>query len=317
MMRDTADNDATTDPPGGLEPQEDPPPAGRSGRRGAAAAVVVMLLFGLAGWALVAAFVGDEVDGPEAGITLTGLAADPEELYGSTVVVSGEISEVLGAGEATGAQTASATGFVLGEDEQQVLVVGAEIPQMVALRGDGDVAEGDVVQVTGKVRKFDLAALEEELGSDLVEDDFTPYSDRPVLVASAVNLVPTTARQQGEQVALSADELADSPGEYLGMRLTVRDVSVDDGEQVLSPRAVALDNDVLIVGASGRTNVRPGFRGTVLGTLIEASTARLLNTIKLPQGAEDIALFDELGVDEQQLDSYDYVLVASRISRAG
>lgn len=316
-MRETADNDATTDPPGGVEPQDAPPPAGRSGRRGAAAAVVVTLLFGLAGWALVATFVGDEVDGPEAGITLSEVASDPEGLYGSTIVVSGEISAVLGAQETIGAQTAAGTGFVLGEDEQQVLVVGAGIPQMAALRGNEDVAEGDVVQVTGRVREFDLAALEEAVGSQLVEDDFTPYSDRPVLVASAVNLIPTTARQQGERIALSADELTDSPAEYLGMQLTVRDVSVADAGEVLSPRAVTLDNDVLVLGARGRTNVQPGFRGTVAGTLIEASTARLLNTIELPRGAEDTALLDELGVDARQLDAYDYVLVASRISRAG
>lgn len=64
MARQTADNHTTTGSPGGLEPQDDAPAAGRSGRRSAAAAIVVMLLFGLAGWALVASFVGDEVDGP-------------------------------------------------------------------------------------------------------------------------------------------------------------------------------------------------------------------------------------------------------------
>ncbi len=80
-------------------------------------------------------------------------------------------------------------------------------------------------------------------------------------MASAVDLVPTTARQQGEQTALSADELTDSPGEYLAPRLTVRDVSVDDADDILSPRAVALDDDVLVIGASGPMNAEPGFTG--------------------------------------------------------
>ncbi len=165
---------------------------------------------------------------------------------------------MLGAEEAIGAQTASATGFVLGEDEQQLLVVGSEIPQMAALRGNEDVAEGgDVVQVTGNVREFDLAALEEDLGSELVENDFTPYSDRPVLVASAVNLIPTTARQQGEQIVLSAERRrADGFPRRLPREATHRQRRLGRrrrGGPVAAGRRAG--QRVLILGASGGTNV--------------------------------------------------------------
>ncbi len=54
--------------------------------------------------------------------------------------------------------------------------------------------------------------------------------------------------------------------------------------------------------------------GTVQGTLIEASTARLLNILQLPS-EED--LFRELGIAESQFAEYDWVLVANRIQPAG
>ncbi len=172
-----------------------------------------MLLALALAWALIATFVDDEQSaGPETGITLSRLASDPEALFGSKVVISGEISDVVGQeDDAITAQTTAATGFVLGGDEQRVLVVGSRIPQLAALRADQDLAQGDIVQVTGTVREFDLAALEEDLGADLADDEFGRSDGVPVLVASAVNLVPSTARQQGEQVAVSVDELADSP----------------------------------------------------------------------------------------------------------
>ena len=317
MARDTF----TTEPErtshyGDSPPPRSEPPQGRGGN-GALIGVLALLLAGAVIWALIATFSGSENSGgAEAGITLSELTSDPEGLYGSTVVVSGEISDVIGAeDEAITAQTTAATGFVLGDDER-VLVVGSQIPQLAALRGEQDLADGDVVQVTGTVREFDIAALEEDLGVDLANDEFSVFDQRPVLMASAVHLVPTSALQQGEQIALTADELTDSPGEYLAMRLTVRDVTVDNAD-VLSPRAVALDDDVLVIGASGPTNMQAGFTGTVTGTLIEASTARLLNTIEMPQNADAADLFEEIGIDEQQFGEYEYVLVANRFQRGG
>ncbi len=277
-----------------------------------------LLLVAALAWALIATFDDEQSAGPEAGITLAELTSDPEGLFGSRVVVSGEISDVVGGeDEAITARATPATGFVLGEVGQSVLVVGTRIPQLAALRGDEDLAEGDVVQVTGTVREFDLAALEEDLGADLADDAFSPFEDRPVLVASAVNLVPTTARQQGEQIVLSADELTDSPAEYLAQRIMVRDFTVGQPDDILSPRAATLDDDVLVVGASGPTNLSPGFTGTVTGTLIEASTARLLDTIDLPQGATSTNLFEEIGIDEQTFGEYDYVLVANGFRPGG
>lgn len=282
-----------------------PPP-----RRGGASWVtglLALLLIGAVAWALIATFADEESAGPDAGITLSELTSDPEELIGSTVVVSGEISDVVGEeDEAITARTGATTGFVLGDDEE-VLVLGTRIPQLAALRGNENLAEGDVVQVTGTVREFDRPALEEDLGG-FDDEAFSVFGDRPVLMASAVHLVPTTARQQGEQVTIAAAELADAPEEYLGQQLTVRDVRVDQADELLSPRALGFDEEILIVGQNGPTNVEPGFTGTASGTLIEASTARLLNTLNLPGGAD---LFAEIGIDEREFGEFEYVLVAS------
>jgi len=294
------------------------PPQKRRGN-GGMIALLALLLIGVLIWALIATFAGgEESAGPEAGITLSELSDDPEGLYGSQVVVSGEVSDIVGGdAEAIVPGSGAATGFVLGEGDQSALVVGSGIPQLAALRAEEDIADGDVVQVSGTVREYDLAALEEDLGVDLADDAFDAFDERPVIVARGVNLVPTTARQQGEQLALTADELTDSPQEYLTQRMTVRDFTVDESADVISPRAITLSEDVLVVGASGPTNVAPGFTGTVTGTLIEASTARLLNSVSLPAGATAVNLFAELGIEEQEFAEYDYVLVADRFQPGG
>jgi hypothetical protein len=311
MARNMTTERVGTDPYNGQATPESPPPGGRGGNR-AVIGVLVWMLVGALAWGFIATFVDDEEPaGPEAGITLSELASDPEGLFGSRVVVSGEVNDVVGGEDVVTPEAGAATGFVMGEGDQSVLVLGSRIPQLAALGTNADIADGDVVQVTGTVREFDLAALEEDLGADLADEEFAAYEGRPVLMASAVNLVPTTAMQQGEQIALSVDELTDSPAEYLTQRITVRDFTVDDPADVLSPRAFALGEDIIVVGASGPTNVSPGFTGTMTGTLIEASTARLLNAVNLPESTAANDLFDDFGIDEQEFAAYDYAFVAN------
>lgn len=288
------------------------------GRSNFVVVLLALLLIGALAWALVATFVErEESAGPEAGITLSELASDGEALIGSTVIVSGEISEVVGPADTITPGTTAGTGFVIGEGRDFVLVVGTQIPQIAALRGDEDLAEGDVVQVSGTVHEFDIEALEEDLDADLVDAQFAAFDERPVLMASAVNLVPTTAARQGEDLVLAVGELTDSPADYLAQRITVRGVGVDEADEILSPRAFEIDDDILVVGATGPTDVQAGFDGTVTGTLIEASTARLLNAIDLPSTTPSGDLFEQIGVDEQRFAEYDYVLVATELQGGG
>jgi hypothetical protein len=57
--------------------------------------------------------------------------------------------------------------------------------------------------------------------------------------------------------------------------------------------------------------VEPGFRGSVTGTLIEASAARLLTQVNVPNPDELLA---ELGIEESDLDEYDYAIVANSVT---
>ena len=50
-------------------------------------------------------------------------------------------------------------------DEDEVLVVGSNLPSVAASE---DIAEGDVVQVTGTVQAFDEAEFEREIGDDVL-----------------------------------------------------------------------------------------------------------------------------------------------------
>lgn len=195
MTRETVSRNRGPEPTDGPHPRQDEPSRKRSARRAAILVVLVMLLFTAAAWALVATFVtDDESGGPEVGMSLDEVTSDPEALYGSTVVVSGEITDVVGDEEVT-ARTRGATAFVIGAGGQRLLVVGAQIPQLAALEDDEALAEGDIVQVTGTVRDFDMPALEEDLGTELGHDDFETVDDLPVLLASAVNPIPTSPRQ--------------------------------------------------------------------------------------------------------------------------
>lgn len=95
------------------------------------------------------------------------------------------------------------------------------------MRAGEDITAGDLVQVTGPVRQFDIAALEEDPGVDLTDDAFTELEDRPVIVASGVNPVHDGAPARRAARA-DADELTDSPQEHLTQQLTVRDFTVDE-----------------------------------------------------------------------------------------
>lgn len=67
--------------------------------------------------------------------------------------------------------------------ENPILVVGADLPQ--------DVEVGDSVQVRGTVAKFDLVGFEDELGIDLVDNEFTDYDGGLAIKATTAGSVKT------------------------------------------------------------------------------------------------------------------------------
>ena len=63
--------------------------------------------------------------------------------------------------------------------------------------------EGASVQVTGPVRRFDLAKVETEIGADLQEGLYTGFNGKPVIVATAVERATIVPAQQPPQSAAS------------------------------------------------------------------------------------------------------------------
>ncbi len=287
-----------------------PPPTGADGDRsggGPLIGLLALLVVALLVWALWATFWQEEDSaGPDVGVTLSDVADDPEEYYGQRVVVSGQIDDVLEEDDAVGSDDTGAAGFVLG-DEAELLVIGANLPALAAIGANEEIAEGDVVQVTGTVQAFDEAEFESELGADLEAGVFEDFDDRPAIRATAVSLVPVVA-SQGEQRRVSLQALEDDPGEFLGSQLTIRETAV---EEVISPRVVALSDDVLVVTPAGSPGLADDQAVEVNGRVVEVSTVQLVNALSLE---EEDQLFTELEVTQDDIDDYEVAVVAGSVT---
>ena len=212
---------------------------------GTIAAIVGIIVVGLLVLFLIPVFADDGDDLGVAGATIDEITDSPGPFLGQTVTVSGEVDQVLG----PRAFTIGGDDFI-GEDE--LLVVGAnDLPQLIGRselpgRPAGELlAADDVVQVTGPVRRFDLAAVEREIGFDLDDGLFAEWAGRPAVVARTVRLSPRLdVEPAGVPVALP--DLADDPDRYFGGRVT----TAGRVTRVLGPSAVVL-NDRLLVAGSG------------------------------------------------------------------
>jgi hypothetical protein len=136
-------------------------------------AALVLAAVAVLAWILLSAL-GPDV--PEEGVTVEDVVARPDALAGERVTVPGEIANFVVPGEA----------FPLGEGlEQAVLVLPAEGTRVPTT------SEDEVVQVTGTVRSFDLGELSNETAVNLGQGAFDAFDDRPVIVATAIDVIPT------------------------------------------------------------------------------------------------------------------------------
>lgn len=129
--------------------------------------------------------------GPDSGaISLSDIADNPEQFIGQTVTLRAPLGEVLGSRAFTLSDPA-----VVGFDS--LLVVGVAegtIPMEEEAFGmdAADSAEAADVEVTGVVRQFDVAALEQELNYEFPEPILGAYSEETALVAESVRVIPET-----------------------------------------------------------------------------------------------------------------------------
>lgn len=271
--------------------------------------VLGLLIVGLLAWALWATFwQNEDSPGPDVGVTLSDLADEPEEYYGQRVVVSGQVEDVLDADGAVDAGDTGGAGFVLGDDAG-LLVVGSNIPELATIGENEQIAEGDVVQVTGAVQAFDRAEFQDETGVELEEGIFDDFDGRPAIRATAVSLVPVVPTQ-GEQRRVALEALEDDPTEFLGSQVTVRRVEI---EELISPRVAALSDEVLLIAPPDSSAVTQSQALEVTGRVVEVSTVRLANELSLANQDE---LFTELGIEEGDIDDYDVAVVAGQITPA-
>ncbi len=220
--------------------------------------------------------------------------------------MSGQIQDVLQEDDAVDRTDTDGAGFVLGGDAE-LLVVGSNLPELAAIRENESIAEGDVVQVTGVVQAFDEAQFEDALGTTFEEGLFTDYDDRPAIRAMEVSLVPIVPTQ-GEQRQVTLGALDDEPTEFLGSEVTVRDAQV---EQIVSPRVAALSDEVLLVTPPNASALTDGQAVEVTGRVVEVSTVQLVNSLGLEN---DEALFEELEIDDNDLEGFDVAIVAGSVT---
>lgn len=218
-----------------------------------------------------------ESEGPEIGATISEIESDPLEFFGEMVTVSGEINEVYG----PASFTIGGEGF-----GGQLLVVVPPNANVVGVLEDNEpYAEDDIVQVTGLVREYVVAEVEEEYGLDLVPD--IEYEEQePAVIANAVYLTP--------RLGVALDPITDitiviesvTPEEMAGRTVELDEVMVQD---VLGDRAFWVgpsSEDRLFVvleeeptpadPVEGRYDINPGQVISLVGTLrLMPETAQL------------------------------------------
>ena len=126
------------------------------------------------------------------GITLENLENDPQQYFGSSVVVSGEVNE-----------TESAGSFTIGGGvfDAEILVLVPQDAKVVGGRtGDLFLQEDDIVQVEGMVRPYVETELENDFDFDFDFDEMEiEYEEqRPSIVAGRVVITPRGQTQARE-----------------------------------------------------------------------------------------------------------------------
>lgn len=110
------------------------------------------------------------------GVDDRGLGGVAQEAFadrvGETVTLPGEVAQIVGP-----------SGFTIGGDEL------GETPLLVTTSVNPEVDEGDTVTVQGEVIEFSVAGVEEDLGVDLIDNDFEDFQGDPAVKASQVTKV--------------------------------------------------------------------------------------------------------------------------------
>ena len=110
---------------------------------------------------------------------------NPANLYGKTVTVSGEVEALRG----PRAFTIGGPDWLSGE---LLILTTDPLPPVRGRDGNAQLARGDLVQVTGPVRRVVIADIEKEIGFDLDRELETAFENKPAVVvkSQAVQITP-------------------------------------------------------------------------------------------------------------------------------
>jgi hypothetical protein len=153
-------------------------------------------------------------------VSLSDVADDPAAYMGQTVTVAGEASEILGP-------------QVFRMNEGNLLDIGDEI--LVVHTEDqapADLAEDTNIRVTGTVRTFVEAEIEQDFDFDFDEDLYVEYEERVAIVADSVEPIATVSN------------INEQPESYYGQEVTV----TGDVVELESTYAFELDDPALLGG---------------------------------------------------------------------
>ncbi|WP_235526459.1 hypothetical protein [Nostoc piscinale] len=169
-----------------------------------------------------------------------------DELIGKTVTIRTQPIRLIGP-----------TSFTVNDkelfDNQNILVINAT-GKPFTLPSTNDIP----LQITGQVRRFDLAQINGDYKLDLQSEYYSDYDDQPVIVAKSLALSPNPG------------ELTTNPSAYYGKKLTV----TGKVENISNAIAYTLDEDKLLGGedllvlhTQPQPKVKQGEQVTVSGVL--------------------------------------------------
>ncbi|OWY64357.1 hypothetical protein B7486_47770 [cyanobacterium TDX16] len=179
-------------------------------------------------------------DGSNTGTTINEITdRSNTNLIGKTVTVSGEIEEVI-----------SPKAFIIEGDGF------FNDPELLVLNlGNSPIVNDSNIQVTGTVRQFSKAEIENQFDVDLGKLE-AEFKGKPVLIATAIVLTPEPG------------EVAEEPAPFIGKNVTIS----GKVERVVSRNAFTLDDqefiggkELLVVGATGAIDAGKTVR--VTGTI--------------------------------------------------
>jgi hypothetical protein len=203
--------------------------------------------------------------------TVAAVVSNAERFIGETVTIREEVNSVVGP-----------SAFTL--DEEAPLAAGIDNDLLVVSSTTGEIVEdGALVEVSGQVRPFDLAAIEQQTGFDLDETALEAYNGRPVLVADYVLAVPpittpnldaldpTITEAYGTNITVA--EVVGNFEDFDGKDVTVRapvEAAIGENALLLDEEALlagGIDNDLLVVSASPGISVTTDDLARVSGTV--------------------------------------------------